>query len=195
MLVSISITQFSPYFMMNATINHGGYRYTLRAVSVNDAIPLAEYFTALSEDTKRRFQPHPLTSHYASILTQSPSETAIRTILLDGSKVIGYFILETAMSPHEAGRFAEHGIELVSGLDVLFAPSILDEYQNKGLASEVMPILIDFLKRKNFRSLVLMGGTQETNRRAIAFYEKFGFVKCGGYQTEFFNHDMQLVIS
>lgn len=181
--------------MINATIHRDEHHYTLRSISVNDIITLADYFTALSEDTKRRFQPHPLTAEYAENIARSPSETSIRTILLDGSKVIGYFILETAMSPHEAGRFAEHGIELVSGSDVLFAPSILDEYQNKGLASEVMPILIDFLKRKNFRSLVLMGGTQETNSRAIAFYEKFGFVKCGGYQTEFFNHDMQLVIS
>jgi RimJ/RimL family protein N-acetyltransferase len=40
-----------------------------------------------------------------------------------------------------------------------------------------------------------MGGTQATNSRAIAFYEKFGFIKYGGYQTEVFNHDMRLEIS
>jgi hypothetical protein len=38
-----------------------------------------------------------------------------------------------------------------------------------------------------------MGGTQETNRRALAFYEKFGFKRYGGYQTDIFNHDMRLV--
>lgn len=180
--------------MIHGTIHRGDHYYALRTISVGDELPLAEYFASLSEDTKRRFQPHPLTAESAAEIARSPLGTSIRTILLDGAKVIGYFILETAMSPHEAGRFAAHGIGLVSGKDVLFAPSMLDDYQNKGLASEVMPILIDFLKRKNFRSLVLMGGTQETNSRAIAFYEKFGFVKFGGYHTEMFNHDMRLIL-
>lgn len=180
--------------MINEIIYRGDHHYTLRTVSVNDALPLAEYFASLSEETKRRFQPHPLTAESAAEIARFPLGTAIRTILLDGAKVIGYFILETAMSPHEAGRFAAYGIELVSGKDVLFAPSILDNYQNKGLASEVMLVLIDFLKREKFQSLVLMGGTQETNSRAIAFYEKFGFVKFGGYHTEMFNHDMRLIL-
>ena len=44
------------------------------------------------------------------------------------------------------------------------------------------------------RSLVLMGGTQASNARAIRFYEKSGFVRYGGYQTDQWNHDMRLLL-
>lgn len=179
--------------MLHSTFTNNNRTYILRSIAVQDAEPLATYFTELSADSKRRFQPHPLTTEQAAQIAHTPHETTIHTVLLDEKRIIGYFILETTMSEHEQGRFAQQGIELLSGVDVLFAPSVLDEFQNQGLASQVMPIFIDFLKTKNARSLVLMGGTQETNARAIAFYEKFGFVKCGGYYTEMFNHDMRLV--
>ena len=109
--------------------------------------------------------------------------------------IVGYFILEFELSPYEKSRYQSQGIELTQGLDVLFAPSIADDFQNCGLASLVMPEIISQTRRKGIRSLVLMGGTQATNARAIAFYEKFGFKKYGGYQTEGFNHDMRLVFS
>jgi ribosomal protein S18 acetylase RimI-like enzyme len=37
-----------------------------------------------------------------------------------------------------------------------------------------------------------MGGTQASNARAIAFYEKHGFVRCGGFWSDQYNHDMRL---
>jgi GNAT superfamily N-acetyltransferase len=184
--------------MLTTSITKNNNTYTLRPITVRDSNALGEYFVRLSDETKRRFQPHPLTNEQAAQLCAeqgaTPDETALRLILLSDETVIGYFILESTMSVHEASRYAAHGIELVSQKDVLFAPSILDEYQNLGLASLVMPHLLSFVKANNARSLVLMGGTQSTNPRAIAFYEKFGFEKFGGYETEIFNHDMRLIL-
>jgi ribosomal protein S18 acetylase RimI-like enzyme len=39
-----------------------------------------------------------------------------------------------------------------------------------------------------------MGGTQASNARDIAFYEKHGFVRCGGFWTDQYNHDMRLTM-
>lgn len=172
-----------------------GIHYLFRKLVKADAALLARYFSSLSEATKTRFAPHPLTDEYADKLCQLKLDSAQRFVLLPDSldKIIGYFILEYHMSPHEARRYREQGVCLESELDPLFAPSIADDYQNRSLASSVMPLIIDAAKEHGARSLVLLGGTQETNRIAIAFYEKFGFKRYGGYQTDIFNYDMRLV--
>ncbi len=96
------------------------------------------------------------------------------------------------MSEHEKRRYAQQGIELAPYKDLLFAPCIKDSYQNQGIASQAMEQIIN-MYRTRVRSLVLMGGTQATNLLGIAFYQKFGFIAHGGYQTELFNIDMRLV--
>jgi GNAT superfamily N-acetyltransferase len=172
-----------------------GIHYVFRKLVKTDVALLARYFSSLSEATKARFAPHPLTDEYINRLCKLNSDSAERFVLLPGSldKIVGYFILEYQMSPHEARRYLGQGIHLESELDPLFAPSIADTYQNRGLASSVMPLIIDAAKEHGSRSLVLLGGTQETNRLAIAFYEKLGFKRYGGYQTDIFNFDMRLV--
>ncbi|MEJ1933495.1 GNAT family N-acetyltransferase [Nostoc sp. NIES-2111] len=166
----------------------------LRLLRRSDAQGLADYFGRLGDESRRRFLPHPLTQPAAQALCSEPDPTALRFVVAGNDRLMAYFILETALYPHEAGRFRQHGIELSAGNDFLFAPSVSDDCQNRGLASAAMPALLAAARAIGARSLVLMGGTQATNAMAIAFYEKFGFRRFGGYQTEVFNHDMRLVI-
>lgn len=42
------------------------------------------------------------------------------------------------------------------------------------------------------RQVILQGGVQATNSRAIGFYEKHGFRKAGSFSTAVENHDMFL---
>lgn len=172
-----------------------GNEFVLRKLETTDGAMLSGYFEGLSVMTKVRFGPHPLTGDFAFGLCGKLDDTADRFVILPKGKeeIVGYFIVEFALSPHERDRYLSQGVVLEQGLDVLFAPSVGDAFQNGGLASAVMPELIAHCRRKGARSMVLMGGTQATNARAIAFYEKFGFGKYGGYQTEVFNHDMRLV--
>jgi GNAT superfamily N-acetyltransferase len=164
----------------------------LRLLRASDAEALGAFFAGLSAETRRRYQPHPLTADFARELCGAASSTAWRLVIDRAGELVGYFILETRMSEHEAGRYRTQGIELASDRDWLFAPVVADACQNLGLASLAMPHLLRLAREQGARSLVLMGGTQATNARAIAFYGKFGFQRCGGYQTEVFNHDMRL---
>jgi diamine N-acetyltransferase len=178
--------------MMNHSISDS---ICLRGLQNHDAAALANYFAALSTESRQRFGPHPLTNAAAeAICTGIGSSKTTRLVLETNSQIIGYFILEPQMSEHEAERYRAFAIALESGLDYLFAPSVSDHYQNQGLASLAMPHVVAQAKALGARSLVLMGGTQASNGRAIAFYEKFGFERFGGYQTEVFNHDMRLVL-
>jgi GNAT superfamily N-acetyltransferase len=161
-------------------------------LAANDAIALGDYFLALSAESKRRFQPHPLTLESAAELCAARNSAVRRLVLRTGGQIIGYFILDPNVGADELTRYAALGIQLESGRDWLFAPSVADSHQNRGLASQAMPHLIALARQSGARSLVLMGGTQGTNARAIAFYEKSGFRRCGGYQTDQWNHDMRL---
>jgi diamine N-acetyltransferase len=167
----------------------------LRDLQNHDTAALASYFAGLGTESKQRFGPHPLTEAGAAAVCsgQGTGQKTVRLVLETHVQIIGYFILEPQMSEHEARRYLVFDIALESDRDYLFAPSISDQYQNQGLASLAMPDIIAEAKALGARSLVLMGGTQASNGRAIAFYEKFGFERFGGYQTEVFNHDMRLV--
>jgi diamine N-acetyltransferase len=168
----------------------------LRALRPADADRLATYFEGLSSATTTRFQPHPLTRTQATALCSAIGTTTptMRLVLEHGADIIGYFILEPSLLPDDAARYAEQGITLAAGLDLFFAPSVADAWQDRGLSSLAMPHLIALARTAGARSLVLMGGTQATNARAIRFYEKFGFEGHGGYQTELWNHNMRLML-
>jgi GNAT superfamily N-acetyltransferase len=166
----------------------------LRRLAACDAPALFEFFESLGPASKRRFQPHPLTSEAARDLCVSSPSSTLRWVVAEHGVIVAYFILDAQVSPHEVGRYRDHGIELEAGKDFMFAPAVTDRLQNEGMASEAMPHLLALARAAGARSLVLMGGTQATNPRAIAFYEKFSFKRCGGYQTEVFNHDMRRMI-
>jgi GNAT superfamily N-acetyltransferase len=184
--------------MMQFALSEG---VVLRSLRADDTDRLAAYFEALTPATTTRFQPHPLTREQAGILCGAVdgavdgAESVLRLVLEHDNGVIGYFILELTVRSDDAARYAAQGITLEAGRDLLFAPSVADAWQDRGLSSLALPHLIALARQAGARSLVLMGGTQATNARAIRFYEKFGFEHRGGYQTGVWNHDMRLLIN
>lgn len=171
-----------------------GHEFSLRPLLPRDASALGRYFDGLSAATTRRFQPHELSAASAVRLCADLSEDTQRFVVSHHYEIVGYLILSRRIPPSDAARYLERGVSLDGAHDLSFAPSIADAWQNRKLASAVMPQLIAHAHAHAVRSLVLMGGTQATNARAIAFYEKFGFVRCGGYETDVYNHDMRLVL-
>jgi diamine N-acetyltransferase len=169
--------------------------YALRLLRFTDTHRLQAYFDGLSATTRSRFQPHAMNRETVSTLCGAVSSNIMRFVVLLNADIIGYFVLDPNMSEHEAARYRVQGIELSSGIDFLFAPSIADAWQGRKVASHAMPALIEFAKAAGARSLVLMGGTQATNVAAVAFYRKFGFTSHGGYHTGVFNHDMRLCLA
>ena len=180
-------------YQSSVIITDDGSKCLLRKLAEDDSLALTGFFRGLSLLTRSRFGPHPLSAEFAQQLCDNLStDSATRFVVdLDG-KIIGYFILESQMSEHEAARYLQRDITLQSEADLLFAPCIADNYQNNGLASKVMQALINYYKERA-TSFVLMGGTQETNHRARNFYKKFGFQEFGGYQTDVYNIDMRLL--
>jgi RimJ/RimL family protein N-acetyltransferase len=178
-------------------------RVVLRRLRPGDAEVFGRYLEGLGAESRRRFAPHPHTMAEARRICGEPATSgALRFLVLreaDG-EAAGYFILYPGARPAEIKRYAEYGIPLDSKSDCTFAPSVADAWQGKGLGSAVMTILLGMVRELGFGRVVLSGGTQATNRRAIRYYEKFGFRKVGSFQTEskdsgrLDNHDMMMIL-
>ena len=149
----------------------------------------------LSQETRDLFGPHPLTMEQGHRLCEEIDYgQTLRMIALIGSapEVIAYLILILGVRESEIGRYREHRVVLESETDCTFAPSVADAYQNRRLGSLLMPHVLEVVRRLGYRRVVLSGGTQARNMRAVRFYEKFGFVKVGEFMTKINNYDMIL---
>ena len=173
---------------------HLAHGRVLRHLTASDTQALFDFFESLSPASRSRFQPHGMDRETARALCEGAPGPALRMVILERGLVVAYFILDPQVSPHEIARYRDQGIDLQAGQDFMFAPAVTDRLQNEGIASEAMPHLLALARAAGARSLVLMGGTQASNARAIAFYEKFAFKRCRGYRTQRFNHDMRCLI-
>lgn len=170
-----------------------------RVVRPTDVQILGDYFLNLSAETKRRYGPHPFDRETAERLCAmtDPTDT-LRMVAIDSTgasqRVIAYFILILGIRQDDAARYDKLGIPLHSQTDCTLAPSVADEFQVKGLGSVLMTRLVENAKSLGRTRMVLWGGTQATNDRAIHFYHKHGFRAVGEFQEPpgFNNYDMIL---
>ena len=173
--------------------------FVFRALNKNDAEMLGAFFESLSQQTRAKFGPHPLTADYASsyLCEKLGMDKVSRFVIASPKDLVGYFIVDFNHYPHEKTRYLSYGIDLDFSVDPVFAPCIHDQYQSQGLASLAMQALLQILGKTAIRSLVLMGGTQLPNAVARNFYKKFDFQELGEFYTKhngLNNVDMRLVL-
>ena len=174
-------------------------QYTFRKLLEDDANALGHFFCQLSDDTRSKYGPHPLTSEHAlELCKQLSQDNVVRFIVCNEQKIIGYFILDFNVYLNEVERYAKQNIEINSKVDPVLAPCIADDFQNSGIASQAMVQVINYAQDNNLRSIVLMGGTQEPNTLARSFYKKFNFEEYERFYTEHnqrMNIDMMLTLA
>lgn len=172
--------------------------FTLRAITNDDALKLGDFFEGLSTNTCKRYGPHPLTISYANKLCSTEflnTDIALRLIIENNEHIVGYMILTPEKMPNEINRYKTYQIDLSANTHWIFAPVIADKFQSHGLSSQVMPHVIKMAQTSKISSIVLMGGTQKSNRQAVRFYQKNGFIELGEFQTDVANIDMYLPIT
>ncbi|MCL5273605.1 MAG: GNAT family N-acetyltransferase [Chloroflexi bacterium] len=183
--------------MAKAILDFRGAAVVFRPVTPEDRVMLGDYFTSLSNETRRRYGPHPFDRGTADRLcrTTDPAEV-LRMIAITsgavGERIIAYFILILGIRDDDAQRYLKLNLPLDAATDCTLAPSVADEYQSQGLGSVLMRQLIVLSRQLGRRRMVLWGGTQATNDRAIRFYHKHGFRTVGEFQEPlgFNNYDM-----
>lgn len=165
----------------------------LDSLRCRDGPELAGHFEGLCSAMKARFQAHPLTPQGAEAACRASADGG-RYVLRQQGRIVGYFVLDPRASGDEIRRYLRRLILLEPGRDFMFAPSVIDSPQAQDIASRAMPHLIFLALGLGARSLVLQGGVHATDTTAMAFYERWGFVRHGGYQSDVFRHDLRLVL-
>ena len=179
--------QSDSYDQLQSVLEYQSMPLEFRPVRADDASILGDYFLGLSADTRHRYGPHAFDRATAEKLCATTNlAEALRMIAVDKRnhtpRVIAYFILILGVRNDDASRYTKLDIVLNATTDCTLAPSVADEFQSKGLGSLLMARLIEIAKMVGRHRMVLWGGTQATNDRAIHFYHKHGFQTVGEFE-------------
>jgi len=164
-----------------------GADITVRRLSATDAEAFGQFLAGLSERTRRLYRPHALDESEARRICASiDSDPALRLIATPKgeNRIEAYVLAEFEIPDDEKERYADYGIVLQDGLDCRIAPGVADNWQDRGLGSALLGHALGALHRLGLRHVVLFGGTQVGNSRAIHVYQKLGFRPLGSFYTK-----------
>ncbi len=172
----------------------------LRSLTAADTAAFFKFCAGLSLETRQFFKPHALDYASVSTLCAAPFDPACWRLIAesDAGEIIGYVILMLTLTPPdwEPIRYADYGYVLDGDRDCILAPCIADAWQGSGLGSHMLAAVIAAAKAARRRYMLLLGGTQVRNARAVHFYAKHGFVPLGlfDHPVGVTNQDMLLVL-
>jgi GNAT superfamily N-acetyltransferase len=184
--------QRDPTLLAAQISNPSGLALTFRPLDRADAASLGAYFIGLSEDTTRRYGPHPFDQTTADQFCAAIDfREAIRMIATipaastnkGGEQVIAYFILQLDAPQGECERYSAAGITLDPQADCIIAPSLADAYQNRGLGTPLMEHIFSLARRLGRKHILLNGGVYLSNERAVHYYEKLGFQRVRMFES------------
>jgi diamine N-acetyltransferase len=171
--------------LVTTIVTANGAPLTVRPLAATDTLRLGAYFVGLSAATRRRFGPHPLDAATAVRLCASLNPAQVLRMVAtigDEEAIVAYLILLLGVTEHEQARYAMAGLSLDPALDCTVAPSVADAYQNLGIGSPCLGALIHIARDLGRRVMVLLGGVQATNERAVHVYRKHGFETVGSFE-------------
>jgi len=187
-------------FLVATVALRTGEQALLRPLQTDDAQRLWAYSASLSAETRRRWGLHPVDEAAADALcaTLDPADILhlVATVAHAGEeRIIAYFLLKHGVLDRDRQRYESLGIPLDRATDSTLAPSVADDFQNQGVGTLMLHHVLRAATLLGRRRVLLWGGVQATNARAIHFYKKSGFVKVGEFYTDKNNHDMILNLS
>ncbi|QDK78439.1 GNAT family N-acetyltransferase [Spirosoma sp. KCTC 42546] len=184
----------NPFDPINV-ISSSGESIQIRLLEPSDAPKLLDYFTGLSAQTRQYFGPHPFDSETVNTIcnTLDPKECArIVALSPEHERILAYVLVSSGATPADVVRYKSLGIDINAETDCSLAPSIADAYQSQRLGNFLMEKALAVAKGMLKKRVILWGGVQARNERAVRYYRKYGFVELGQFETDVLNYDMYL---
>ncbi len=152
---------------------------------------LLQYLNGLSGETYGRFGPHAF-SEEGIRETFNGLQKVYGFIGLDAEsrQIVAYSLIMTGCPEQDNKRYATYGILKEELALCTFAPSVADSWQSSGLGSLMFDYIKQEINQYRFNAMMLWGGVQASNVRAVNFYTKHGFVAVGGFEHNGNNIDM-----
>lgn len=156
---------------------------TVRPPEEADTEKLFHYFQELSEETKSRFGPHPFDRDTIYYLCSARADDILPWIGIDNAsgQVIAYMVVKKGMLEGDQHRYDGQHFFADNSTTVTFAPSVADAWQGAGLGKLMNRFIEGELRKRGVKFVVLWGGVQEGNERAIRFYQGEGYIPAGSF--------------
>lgn len=162
----------------------------IRRLHLNDLDNLYNYLQTLSAETKRRFGPHNFDRGSLTEFYESNMHLGYIALESDTNDIIAYSILKIGFLEHDRNRLESYGMILDNKKDSTFAPSVADLWQGYGIGNHLFNYTLSDLVTNKIERIILWGGVQVVNERAINYYKKIGFETIGQFTYNGENYDM-----
>ena len=149
----------------------------VRLLTGSDNEKLFEYFDQhFSKESKSRFGPHLFDRETINLICKSPDDKIKRYVATDSeNNIVAYMLIQQGMIDWDKERYYLRDQSYDHNTSVTFAPSVADAWQSSGVGSLMNSIIEDDLEKRNIQYIILWGGVQATNDKAVNFYKKLGY--------------------
>lgn len=171
-------------------IANNNKRVLLRRLEANDHERLHDYLLQLSPGTKNRFGPHGFDSKSISDFFENPDISAYIAQDINTMEIIAYSIIMAGYLQHDVSRLRSYGLIPDHRSDCTFAPSVADLWQDQGIGYGLFCFILTDLIANGRKRIILWGGVQSDNVRAVNFYFRNGFRILGQFEQNGLNLDM-----
>jgi GNAT superfamily N-acetyltransferase len=186
MLVTLNdVAQNPENFRFSITIKNGE-NTIVRPLLPTDVNELTFFLQQLSPETRRLSTFNSYDLAMAQELCDAINRYDKLRFVLENQekKIVGLLEFSFDIPGSDAERFKNYGITLSSAADCRFGPTLADDYQDKGVGSQVLPFIFEIAKKFGRSRMILFGGVLNDNPRAIRYYEKNGFTKAGDFVNQ-----------
>ncbi|WP_276500341.1 GNAT family N-acetyltransferase [Terrimonas pollutisoli] len=154
-----------------------GKTVTVRHFEPGDSSRLLNYLVRLSAESRSRFGPHAFDQQTIGAFSTLPDNTIQRFIALDetGEGIIAYMLVKRGLIEHDQQRYGQRNLFYDYNTTVTYAPSVADDWQSSGLGTAMHKIIEEELIKQGVRQIILWGGVQASNEKALNFYKKNGY--------------------
>jgi ribosomal protein S18 acetylase RimI-like enzyme len=168
----------------------------LRKLTSDDIDRVCDYFKDLDPDTIKRYGPHKFDKLSVTELYQyGGNHTAYIAQDIETSEIIAYSVIKAGYLEHDGHRLQSYGLTPDNTTDCTFAPSVADQWQSLGVGNSLFQFMLADLKAKGIKRIILWGGVQSDNQKAVNYYLKNGFKRVGQFEYKGPNDDMVLEIA
>lgn len=166
-----------------------------RRISAADLPVLHAFLNNLSLQTRQRFAPHPFDEEGILHFYQSNAGVfSVGGFNADTGEMICYSVLRRGYFEYEFERFTTYGIKPCRETDGMFAPVVADNWQGQGFGRQLFEHTLQFAGAAGFKRLMLWGGVQVNNLKAMLYYRMLGFYHVGFYLHNGMNEEMMMNI-
>jgi GNAT superfamily N-acetyltransferase len=121
----------------------------------------------------------------------------LRFVLMseNGKRIVGIFEFSFGMPEGDKQRFLKYHLQLTEKDYCRLGPCLSDDYQGKGIASNVFPYLIGIARDFDKKYIILWGGVRTDNHTGIKFYEKNGLRALGKFLNQEGKESLDMILT